>query len=599
MKSKKARKISIKTLLQVGNIGLLVVALTLIFILGFGTATENTLALQAEKARSLANAARLHIYFETAPIEEQSDWIAEGFFEGSLSLDRPVELANILSGTGAGTPNLDFMAVVNRQGYGMGLDLDDEGEEEIDLELDWSEEPDVHDLMKLVPDWQSGQWLSPYWVPEMAGGSVIFVTPLRYEGQFLGMLVQAKSVRGVSQRLASLGDGHSYVPYVLYDDYQVIAHKALADLAVVGKRTAPLPLIKEINDPILEGRIRQKPIGADLEGLGDEYSIGRTEFDDVGYAYLETQVNGFADKPLTVGLYFDERLQIEAVRELFESIFVALVIFILAVIVVFFVSRKTANPIVELAQASRRITANRLDDFKPLRASRLREIDDAFQAFNGMIEGLKERSHIRELFGRMVPEKVAERLINDPDGLAPQSTTATVLFCDIERFTAISEKIQPGEIVNLLNAYFSDMVEIIEKHGGIITQFQGDAILAVFNVPVPDPDHAVNAIHAAREMQQRLHQTSYAGLSLRNRIGINTGPLVAGNVGAEKRMNYTVHGDAVNTAARLEQLNKEFETRILISDETRKQAGLEEMKFVATANLRGKDGTVDIYTIDY
>ena len=552
-------------------------------------------ALQAEKARSLASAARLHIEYETAPIEGQSVWISEGFRQGDLSLDRSVELGNILSGTGAGTPNLDFMAVVNTEGRGIGLDLDDES---TPLAIDWSDDPDVYDVLDEAKKWNSGQWLKPYWIPEMAGGSVIFVTPLRRADRYLGILVQAKSVRGVSERLASLAAQHGYVPYVLYGDYQVIAHKALADMPVVGKRSAPLPLIREVGDPILEGRVRQKPIGANLEGLGDEYSIGRTEFDDIGYAYLESRVKGFADQPLTVGLYFDERLQIEAVRELFESIFVALVIFVLAVIVVFFVSRKTANPIVELAQASRRITANRLDDFRPLRHSRLREIDDAFQAFNGMIEGLKERSHIRELFGRMVPEKVAERLISDPDGLAPQSTTATVLFCDIERFTAISEKIQPGEIVSLLNAYFSDMVEVIERHGGIITQFQGDAILAVFNVPVPDADHARNAIQAAREMQRRLHQSSYAGLTLRNRIGINTGPLVAGNVGAEKRMNYTVHGDAVNTAARLEQLNKEYGTRILISEETRRLAAMEDLKFVATANLRGKDGTVDIYTVD-
>ncbi|RED53793.1 adenylate/guanylate cyclase domain-containing protein [Aestuariispira insulae] len=596
MKFQKPRMISIKTLLQVGNIGLLIVALTLIFVLGFGTATQNTLALQAEKARSLANAARLHIYFETAPIEEQASWIAAGFAEGSLSLERPVELVDILSGTGAGTPNLGFMAVVDDFGQGLGLDFDSG---DVVQEVDWSQDEDVLEVLSQSAHWASGQWLEPYWVREMAGGSVIYATPLRREGVFLGMLIQAKSVRGVSERLASLGDGYSYVPYVLYGDYQVIAHKALADLPVVGTENAPLPLIREIGDPILAGRISQQPIGARLPGLGDEYSIGRTRFEDVEYAYLETRVEGFADKPLTVGLYFDERLQIEAVRELIESIFVALIVFILAVIVVFIISRRTANPIVELAEASRQISANKLEEFKPLRHSRLREIDDAFQAFNGMIEGLKERTHIRELFGRMVPEKVAERLINDPDGLAPQSTIATVLFCDIERFTAISEKIQPGEIVGLLNAYFSDMVDVIEANDGIITQFQGDAILAVFNVPVADPDHAVKAIRAAQEMQRRLHQKRYAGLELRNRIGINTGPLVAGNVGAAKRMNYTVHGDAVNTAARLEQMNKEYGTRILISDETRKQAGLDQLKFVAETQLRGREGLVSLFTIDY
>ena len=595
MKSMKVpRQISIKMLLQVGNIGLLIVALVLIFILGFGTATENTLALQAERAASLADAARLHIEFETDPIEEQANWIAEGVASGELSLERPVELGNILSGTSAGTPTLDFMALVSPEGMGIGFDI---SEAELPETIDWRDDPDVIEVMEQSRTWLAGQWLPPYWIPEMDGGSVIYVTPLKFKDQYAGMLVQAKNVQGVSARLSSLGDGEIYVPYILYDDDQVIAHKSLADMEIVGREGAPLPSVSEIGDPVLNLRHSRKPVAMQLERLRGDFDIGRSVIDGIGYAYLETKVNGFADKPLIVGFYFDQELEIEALEELAESGFIAVVIFILAVIVVFYISRKTANPIIELAEASRRVSNNNLSDFKPLRHSHLKEIDEAFNAFNGMIEGLRERSHIRELFGRMVPEKVAEKLINDPEGLAPQSTTATVLFCDIEKFTAISEKIKPQEIVELLNAYFSDMVEIIERHGGIITQFQGDAILAVFNVPVADDDHAAEAIQAAREMQAKLAESSYAGVQLKNRIGINTGHLVAGNVGAEKRMNYTVHGDAVNTAARLEQLNKEYGTRILISEETHQAAGDGGLAFVDEASLRGKDDRVRVYTV--
>ena len=588
------RQISIRMLLQVGNIGLLIIALVLIFILGFGTATENTLALQAERAASLADAARLHIEFETDPIEEQSAWISEGVSSGELSLERPVELGNILSGTSAGTPSLDFMALVSPEGLGIGLDIHDA---ELPEAIDWREDPDVIEVMELSRKWKTGQWLPPYWIPEMDGGSVIFVTPLEFKGEYAGMLVQAKNVQGVSARLSSLGDGEIYVPYILYDENQVIAHKSLADMEIVGREGAPLPLIGEIGDPVLKLRQSRTPVAMQLERLRGDFDIGRSVIDGIGYAYLETKVNGFADKPLTVGFYFDQKLEVEALEELAESGFIAIVIFILAVIVVFYISRKTSNPIMELAEASRRVSNNDLENFKPLRHSHLKEIDEAFNAFNGMISGLRERSHIRELFGRMVPEKVAEKLINDPDGLAPQSTTATVLFCDIERFTAISEKIKPQEIVELLNAYFSDMVDIIERHGGIITQFQGDAILAVFNVPVSDDDHAAEAIQAAREMQAKLADADYAGVKLNNRIGINTGNLVAGNVGAEKRMNYTVHGDAVNTAARLEQLNKEYGTRILISEDTHLAAKDESLTFVDEANLRGKDDQVRVYTV--
>ena len=175
---------------------------------------------------------------------------------------------------------------------------------------------------------------------------------------------------------------------------------------------------------------------------------------------------------------------------------------------------------------------------------------------------------------------------------------ATVLFVDLAGFTALSESLEPAGIVTVLNEYFSAVVEIIEAHGGVITQFQGDAILAIYNVPVADPGHANKAVASARDIHAVIGSRKFGGHDLTCRVGINTGPVVAGNVGAEDRMNYTVHGDAVNTAARLEQLNKEFGTNTLISETTAKLAADHPLKEIGNMDIRGKSEKVTVYTFD-
>ena len=161
----------------------------------------------------------------------------------------------------------------------------------------------------------------------------------------------------------------------------------------------------------------------------------------------------------------------------------------------------------------------------------------------------------------------------------------------------LAESVGPVEIVDILNAYFTKLVAIIEEHGGVVTQFQGDAILAVFNVPRPLMHHEQNGIEAALAIQAVVAEETFLGHQLKCRIGVNTGQVVAGNVGADGRMNYTVHGDAVNLAARLEQLNKEYGTGTLVSEDTVRQVDLVQFRKLGSVDVRGRSVPVTIYTI--
>jgi adenylate cyclase len=225
-------------------------------------------------------------------------------------------------------------------------------------------------------------------------------------------------------------------------------------------------------------------------------------------------------------------------------------------------------------------------------------IDSALEKKRLRDQVARQLATTREVFGKYVPESVAESILAGNGTLTPVQTVATILYCDIEGFTGIVEQISPVRTMQMLNEYFAAVLEPIRRHGGIVNQFQGDAMLVTFNVPVEDPRHGDQAVRAAIDIQAVLAERRFAGVRLRTRIGINTGPVVAGNVGAGDRLHYTVHGDAVNVAARLEALNKTHGTDTLISGTTiailRDDLLLERLGDV---QIRGKDAPVTIYRL--
>ena len=188
----------------------------------------------------------------------------------------------------------------------------------------------------------------------------------------------------------------------------------------------------------------------------------------------------------------------------------------------------------------------------------------------------REKRKMKRLFGQYVSKDVYEQLVANPDlaRLGGQRRQMTVLFSDIRGFTTVSEKGQPEEIVAILNEYFTRMVDIVFAHKGTLDKFVGDMVMALFGAPLDDPDHAEHAVDAALEMIRELNRlnqkwTAEGRPALDIGIGISTGPMIAGNIGSEAIMSYTVIGDAVNLGARLESLNKEYGTRIIISEATR------------------------------
>jgi adenylate cyclase len=221
------------------------------------------------------------------------------------------------------------------------------------------------------------------------------------------------------------------------------------------------------------------------------------------------------------------------------------------------------------------------------------------------VEG-REKRKMKKLFGQYVSKDVYDRLVANPAlaHLGGERRDMTVLFSDIRGFTTVSESRQPEEIVAMLNEYFSLMVDIVFRHHGTIDKFVGDMVMALFGAPLDDPRHANHAVDAALLMIEALaalnarwkREGKFAELDIG--IGINTGPMIAGNIGSEAIMSYTVIGDAVNLGSRLESLNKEYGTRIIISNATRERlTGSYTFRPLGDVKVKGKTEPVMIFEL--
>jgi class 3 adenylate cyclase len=228
------------------------------------------------------------------------------------------------------------------------------------------------------------------------------------------------------------------------------------------------------------------------------------------------------------------------------------------------------------------------------------EIGQLTSTFNRMVEGLRDRERIRETFGKYVSASVANALIEQTrDGvIRAEAREATVLFTDIDGFTGIAEWLPAETLVTAVNEYLELILEPIQRHGGVVNNFIGDGLLVSFNLPLANPDHANAAVAAALEINRLVSGRTFAGgVAFGTRIGINTGTVIGGTVGAGDRLSYTLLGDPVNTAARLQELNKAHGTRILVSDATRQRCG-ERFAFrsIGTVSVRGRAEPATIYS---
>jgi len=371
------------------------------------------------------------------------------------------------------------------------------------------------------------------------------------------------------------------VAYVIFADQEgnVVAH---GDLSLVGK---PLERPKEL-----------RPVGNDLlvqtyadpkEGSLIDFAVP-LEFSKVrlGALYL-----GFNQKSI-------ERALAQARN---QTILITFLMILVGIAGAVGLSLLMTRPVMRLVEGTKAIAAGNFQI--SLRASSRDEIGDLVAAFNQMAKSLREKEMIKQAFTRYVAREVVEEILKDPEQilLTGERREVSVLFSDMRGFTPLSERLSPEEVVALLNEFYTLMIDTIFQHEGTLDKFLGDAVMAVFGAPISHPDHSIRAIRTAVAMQAGIEELSKKRVQegkdpIAIGIGVSAGEAVAGTVGTENRMEYTVIGDRVNLAARLETVAKLGQ--ILISQWTYEKVDkLVKARSLGYFKVKGKEEEVEVYEV--
>ena len=610
MRSK--RRYSVLSVLLAGFISTSVFGVGLSLYVGLGTAIENTRNLWVMLANIDLTSVQRTMNERMNEVDERSDWVAQQVAEGSLDPSFQYGWTNAMRALAAAGMDVMAYGLITGERQFIGFNPEDMSDIRRTLPADDMLFSELAQIRGPITN-RTG---FPRWDPYFNRTVLTNWVPLFYDGHYVGTFIQYLSLSNLSDSLLRGRENLPGTPFILIAGNRVMAHPRLRDWgentanalingADIARSPIPLPTIHDIGDPVLANLGKSQSIKNDQNDTRQSggLKLSGLDLDDKYHLIVTRQVLDAPISPVVIGMHFDERLFDDEWNRLVLASILGGGVLVLAILVAIFMSKQFTKPIRRFAAAARAFEDEDIAsvDVPQLVGSRIREYDDAARSFNNMMMAVHDRERITSLFGKFVPQSIAKKLLasgNDSGVLPPQQSEATVLFIDIAGFTTMCEALDPNQIIAMLNDYFDCATQIIESHGGIITQFQGDAILAVYNVFDDLDHHADAALDSAIALQQQVTTRTFEGLKIKVRCGVNTGSMVAGNVGAKARLSFTVHGDAVNTASRLEQENKVLHTDILISETTR--VLLVEPDRVIKAGevlLRGRHSMTGLYTV--
>ncbi|MCI0547434.1 MAG: HAMP domain-containing protein [Candidatus Rokubacteria bacterium] len=371
----------------------------------------------------------------------------------------------------------------------------------------------------------------------------------------------------------------------------------VAYLAIVDQEG----IVQAHSDLSQVGRPLQRPTG--LEPSGDEPVVQRFRMPGVGEVADFSQPLSFSGVPVG-GLYlgFSEKSIAAAVASARNRALLITALMVLAGIVgAVALAALLTRPIFRLVAGTQQIAAGNFQ--VAVDVTSRDEIGTLTESFNQMARSLREKEMIKRAFTRYVAREVVDEILKDPEHLAlsGERREVTVLFCDIRGFTPLSERLSPEEVVALLNEFYTLAIETVFEHDGTLDKFLGDAVMAIFGAPIPHPDHALRAIKTGLLMRDRIDALNDARLRegrdpIFVGIGVSGGEVVAGTVGTQDRMEYTVVGDSVNVAARLESLARPGQ--VLMSQRTHDMVkGQVDVSPLGPIKVKGKEEQVEVYQV--
>ncbi|MCB2055865.1 MAG: adenylate/guanylate cyclase domain-containing protein [Geminicoccaceae bacterium] len=569
---------------------MMVAALGAVLATSYYTAASNTRILLADKINLTLDRLTAEVRAFLEPAERQLlRFEAHLRVAPELVEDDPL-LTAFAAGLLTATPQLSGIGILSADGRLLVY-----GRDGGPPSLQPIEHEDVNEAFTVVGDRAGVVWSNPLYSETL--GATLINARLLLEGEPPRLLVAGVRLEEFARFLDQLGTATGQAIFVLHGDDRVVgATGQFPDDSRLAE-SAPLPALDQIDDAALRAiwSKERSPLRF-TEGLirGEGHRVSLPTGNEV-FAYR--RIEEFADLPWLVGIHLPEAVVGAEVRRLAYTALLGLAILLAAMLASYVLGRRLARPVEALADRADAIRDLRLADLPRLKTSRIAELDQAAAAFDTMTAALR-------WFAVYLPHRLVSQLMDKgaPDALLYEEREVTVMFTDIVGFTSRTREMSGGDVAALLNAHFAALEGCIEAEDGVIDKFIGDSMMAFWGAPGAQPDHAVRAVRAALAIARVVALSDGPPLPLR--IGIQSGPVLVGNIGAPGRLNYTVVGETVNAAQRLEQMGREHPGRgpvtILIGAATAASidAAAFDLKNIGDVELRGTGERITVYALD-
>lgn len=571
---------------------------------------RNTYALLNDKIVLLMDVLDDRVRAHLEPASEMVGMIARYYRQQLFEIgDRPA-VERVMAGALAGAEGVGALLIFNKDLVGDGLYLSSDGTPYGFSRVDEAENNALirAEIARMQPD------ATPHWgVPIYTYGDshVVVAASLTRDGHTIDGYVVASIGTTELSNIVNSATAQDATAFLLYGPDDLFAHSRAKEIGLYS-RTAPgkpaVPLA-ESGDPVLERFNDREVLSVFKTAAGSGVEVSRVHLGrGQGNALVITRTLGmFGPKPLIAGIYLDPDAFGAEIRRLYVASALSVGLVVLAVIAALWLGLRIARPFRQVEIEAGHIARLELDRANFLPPSPVREIDISATSFNAMLAAIRT-------FSLYVPRRLVRRLMKLGFAEATRSRTrvVTVMFTDIAGFTTLSENLSAAEAAALLNRHFSILVSCVEAHSGLVDKFLGDGLMAIWGA-FDDEDnhiHAADALRAAAAMVDAVAaDCADARLQgrpvLRVRIGVHSGPVIIGNLGAADRINYTIVGDTVNVAARLESLGRTVapaaDAIALTTGETVALAGpagqTRTCLTVGSLSLRGRTAPVEILRV--
>lgn len=594
------RTVTLARTLAVAIGGLVAIAVAAVLAIYWTTTARTTFDLLVDKAELGVASVEAQLRQHLEPVSAELDGFGQLIQDNQLNPDDQAQFTAMLTGALAASPQVSSIAY-------LGTDLRLRAvTRELDGTYQFIEKTNDDPLARAALAEAAGR-VDAYW------GEVVYLEdipqtttimnlrrPVRRGGQLAGLMFAAVTVQDLSKFLARISsDPTTQVPFILYGQDRVLAHPRMVALSFQGSKAEPLPRLDQVGDDFLAALWTK---GDPVAVRNPRVRISEVTVGDAQSLFLYRTISGFGPTPLILGIHVPADSIGGEVGRVIRAGLAGLAVMLLAIVVGVFVGRMIARPAREFANQARAVGTLDFSRLKPLPGSVFKELNEAAYAFNTMLVGLR-------WLESYVPKSLVRRLIVKGDGedVVSVERILTVMFTDIANFSAAAERLPAAKVAAFLNEHFAVLARCVEAESGTIDKFIGDCLMAFWGAPEKMRDHAPRAARAALAIAAAIRvendrRTTVGRPRLKLRIGLHSGPVVVGNIGAPGRTNYTIVGDTVNIGNRLEQLGKvlsaDEETTILISAETAALLGPEfEMESLGPRRVRGRNGEVEIFRL--